>query len=367
MQVPFLDLPAQFNSIRDEVTLEIMGVLEKSNFILGEPVAKFEKAFAAYSECSHGVGVASGLEAIKLILRGLEIGPGDEVITAANTFIATTLAISAVGATPVLVDCDPVTYNIAVNQLEAAITPRTRAIMPVHLYGQPADMDPLLDVARRHHLHIVEDASQAHGAKYRGRRVGSFGIASAFSLYPGKNLGAYGDAGVIATNDAALAETIAVLRNYGSRVKYYHSMLGENSRLDTIHAAVLNVKLRHLDGWNAARRRAAALYTKLLSPVPQVATPATPDFAEPVYHLYVVRVPQREKLMEHLRARGIGTIIHYPVPLHLQEAYAGAGWKRGDFPISERYADEILSLPMFPEIKEEQIQWVVGSIREFFA
>lgn len=367
MRVPFLDLPAQFAAIREDAMAEIESVLAKSNFILGEPVARFEKAFAAFCECPHAVGVASGLDAIKLSLRALGIGPGDEVVTAANTFIATTLAISAVGATPVLVDCDPVTYNLDARALESALTARTKAILPVHLYGLPADMDPILAIARRRGLHIVEDASQAHGARYRGRRVGSFGNVNAFSLYPGKNLGALGDGGIITTRSAELAERIAVLRNYGSKTKYYHDVKGENSRLDTLHAAVLSVKLRRLDEWNASRRRHAAQYTEQLRGAGDIVTPTTPDYAEPVFHLYVIRTSRREALMKHLEARGVGTIIHYPVPLHLQKAYADAGWKRGQFPVSEKYANEVLSLPMFPELTPAQIEWVTNSIREFFA
>jgi dTDP-4-amino-4,6-dideoxygalactose transaminase len=365
MNVPFLDLQAQFATIREEALAEIQTVLGKCNFILGEPVDRFEKSFAEFCECTRAVGVASGLDAIKLALRALKIGPGDEVITAANTFIATALAISAVGAKPVLVDCDPATYNIDVSKIEAAVTPRTRAIMPVHLYGQPADMDPIMDIAGRRRLHVVEDASQAHGARYKGRRVGSFGILSAFSLYPGKNLGATGDAGIITTRDPALAKQLTVLRNYGSEVKYYHSMLGENSRLDTMHAAVLCVKLERLDQWNAARRKWAALYTELLKGVKSVTTPTILPSAESVFHLYVVRVPRRNELMAFLKERGIGTIIHYPVPLHLQEAYAGAGWKKGDFPVSEKYADEIVSLPMFAELTEPQVRHVAQAVREF--
>jgi dTDP-4-amino-4,6-dideoxygalactose transaminase len=367
MNVPFMNLKAQYATIHDEIGVVIQKVLQNANFILGGEMTEFEKAFAAFSECKFGVGVASGLDAIKLALRALNIGPGDEVITAANTFIATTLAVSSIGATPVLVDIDPETYNIAVDKIKAAITPRTRAIMPVHLYGQPADMDPILKIAREHKLYVIEDASQSHGARYRGRRTGSMGDVSSFSLYPGKNLGAYGDAGVITTDNAELAEKISIMRNYGSKVKYYHEMLGENSRLDTLQAAVLNVKLRYLDAWNAARRKNAALYNRLLQGIDGVVTPIVLADIEPVYHLYVVRVTRRDDLIPFLHAQGIGTIIHYPVPIHLQEAYRSHGWKKGDFPLTEQYAGEILSLPMFAELTEEQIEYVCAAIRRFFS
>lgn len=366
MNIPFIDLKTQFLALEAELLPAMRAVMEQSNFVLGGPVAEFEKNFAAYSECKHGIGVASGLDAIKLALRALDIGPGDEVITAANTFIATTLGISAVGATPVLVDIDEHYYNIDPAKIEAAITPRTRAIMPVHLYGQPADMGPIMDIARRHNLRVIEDASQAHGARYQGKRVGSFGDIAAFSLYPGKNLGAYGDGGVITTNDDALADKMITLRNYGSKVKYHHLVKGENSRLDTLQAVVVNTKLKYLDEGNAKRRAAAARYTKGLSGIAQVTTPPVMPGVEHVYHLYVIRVPRRDELMEHLKTRGIPTIIHYPIPIHLQEAYADAGWTKGQFPVTERYADEIVSLPMFPEISAEQIDAVVDGVRSFY-
>ncbi|HMP72732.1 MAG TPA: DegT/DnrJ/EryC1/StrS family aminotransferase [Kiritimatiellia bacterium] len=366
MNIPFIDLNVQFSAIESELMPALRGVLEQTNFILGQPVADFEKAFAAYSECAHAVGVASGLDAIKLALRALDIGPGGEVITAANTFIATALGISAVGANVVLVDIDPETYNLDPAKLEAAITPRTKAIMPVHLYGQPADMDPIMDVARKHGLKVIEDASQAHGARYKGKRVGSFGDISAFSLYPGKNLGAYGDGGVITTNDPNLAESMSVLRNYGSKVKYYHLMKGENSRLDTLQAVVCGVKLKYLDEGNQKRRANAARYSSNLSGLSDVITPITHPDVEHVFHLYVIRIKDREALMKHLQSKGVPTIIHYPIPIHLQDAYAGEGWSKGDFPITEAYADEILSLPMFPELTEKQIDYVTRCIQEHY-
>ena len=366
MQVPFIDLKAQFANLESELMPAIRQVLEQTNFILGKPVEEFEKAFAAYSECDHAIGVASGLDAIKLALRALDIGPGDEVITAANTFIATVLGISAAGAKPVLVDIDEPTYNLDPKLVAAAITPQTKAIMPVHLYGQPADMEPLLELARHHGLAIIEDASQAHGARYQGRRVGSFGAVSAFSLYPGKNLGAYGDGGVITTRNPELAEKIAVMRNYGSKVKYYHLLKGENSRLDTLHAAVCGVKLKHLDEGNAKRRENARLYTEKLSTIPEIRTPFIRPDVEHVFHLYVIRVPDRENLMAYLKDKGVPTIIHYPIPIHLQEAYQDEGWTAGQFPLTEKCAGEIVSLPMFPELSPEQIDYVTDCIADYY-
>ncbi len=367
MNVPFVDLRAQYASIKEEVRAAMDQVLENTNFILGQPVADFEKAFATFCECRCAVGVASGVDAIKLALRALNIGPGDEVITAANTFIATALAVSAVGAKPVLVDIDPATYNLDPALLESAITPRTKAILPVHLYGQPADMEAIAAIARRHGLRVVEDACQAHGARYRGHRVGSLSDIAAFSFYPGKNLGAYGDGGAVVTNDPALADRVASLRNYGSRVKYYHDELGENSRLDTLQAAVLNVKLRYLDDWNRQRRATAARYTAAFAGLPELTVPATLAATEPVYHLYVIRHRRRDALSEYLKQHGIATIIHYPVPIHLQKAYLSLGLAPGAFPHTERAANEILSLPMFAELTTQQGEHVARAIADFAA
>lgn len=367
MQIPFIDLKAQFDALEPELMPAIREVLTQTNFILGSPVADFERHFAAYSECAHAVGVASGLDAIKLALRALDIGPGDEVITAANTFIATALGISAVGAQPVLVDINPETYNIDPDAVESAITPRTKAIMPVHLYGQPAEMDAIVKIAKQHGLKIIEDASQAHGARYRGKRVGSLGDVAAFSLYPGKNLGAYGDAGIATTSNAQWADIMATLRNYGSKVKYHHLFKGENSRLDTIQAVVCDVKLRHLDDANHRRKKAADYYTNGLAGLADIHTPLQLGHVEHVFHLYVIRTSQREKLTEHLKKRGIPTIIHYPVPIHLQEAYADAGWKKGQFPATEQLAGEIVSLPLFPEISSSQLDYVIEGVRSFYS
>ncbi len=367
MEIPFVDLKAQYRQLKDEVDPAVLAVMQRGDFVLGGAVTEFEREFAEYCHVEHCVGVDSGYSALELMIRAYDIGPGDEVITAANTFIATTLAISNTGATPVLVDCDPQTYNIDASKIEAAITPRTKAIMPVHLYGQAADMDAIVGIARKHGLLVFEDAAQASGARYKGRRAGSLGDAAAFSFYPGKNLGAYGDGGAVTTNDAAIAEKIRLLRNIGQKVKYYHEVKGYNHRLDTIQAAVLRVKLPYLDGWNASRRRAAATYAEMLAGLPIVA-PETADYAEHIFHLFVVRVSGgREALMDRLKEAGIATGLHYPIPIHLQPAYVELGYKRGDFPVTEAYADEILSLPIFPELDDEKVAYVANAIREFMA
>ena len=365
-QVPFVDLGAQYASLRPEVDEAIAAVLGNTGFILGSEVARFEEAFAACCEAEHAVGVDSGTSALELALRAYEIGPGDEVITVANTFVATALAISYVGARPVLVDTDPDTYTIDVGAIEAAITPRTRAILPVHLYGQPADMDPILEIARRHGLVVIEDACQAHGARYKGRRVGSLGDAAAFSFYPAKNLGAYGDGGMVVTRDAAAAEAVRILRNYGQKAKYVHLLKGFNRRLDTLQAAVLNVKLGHLDAWNEARRAHARAYDERLRDLPLVA-PQVPAYAEPVYHLYVVRVNNRDAVQRRLAERGISTGIHYPVAIHEQPAYRDLGHSAGAFPVTEAYAGQILSLPMYAELTDAQIDRVVAALAESLA
>jgi len=366
MKIPFLDLGASSAQVADEIFDRWKTIVNQSDFILGQEVVRFEQEFAEYCACDHAVGMASGLDALKLIFRAMDIGPGDEVVTAANSFIATALAISSVGAIPVLVDMDDRDFLINVQALKGAITPRTKAIMPVHLYGQAADMDPIMELARKHGLKVIEDACQAHGALYNGRKCGSLGDAAAFSFYPGKNLGAFGDAGAVTTNDAALAERIRLLRNYGSSRRYHHDELGENSRLDTIQAAVLSAKLPHLEKWNAARRQVAARYAAGLKDVEEVRLPATNGYAEHVHHLYVVRTARRDALMNHLQERDMGCIIHYPIPIHLQGAYAARGWKSGDFPVAEKAANEILSLPLFPTMTDGQVDCVVAAIAEFF-
>ncbi len=366
LQVPFVDLAAQYAAIEDQVGEAMAGVLRRTNFILGQDVDLFEKEFAAFCEAEYAIGVDSGTSALELILRAYDIGSGDEVITVANTFIATTLAISYVGATPVLVDIDPRTCNIDVSKIEDSITPRTKAIMPVHLYGRPADMEPIMEIARRYNLVVVEDACQAHGARYKGKRAGSLGYAAAFSFYPGKNLGAYGDGGAVVTNDSRVVETIRMLRNYGQREKYHHLIRGFNRRLDTLQAAILRVKLKYLDQANAARRQHAKEYNRLLADYP-VKLPTESAYTESIYHLYVIRVQDRDALAAYLRDRGVATGIHYPVPIHLHQAYEDLGYKKGDFPVSESYAEQILSLPMYPELTSEMVRYVVDALKDFQA
>lgn len=365
MAIPFVDLQTQYQSIKDEVNPAIHRVLEKCDFVLGQAVRDFEKDFAAYCEADYAIGVDSGYSALELALLGLGVGPGDEVITQANTFMATALAIHNTGAKPVLVDIDPDTYLLDPGQLEAAITPATKAIMPVHLYGQPSDMGPITAVAQKHNLVVVEDAAQAHGARYQGKRVGGIGTAAGFSFYPGKNLGAYGDGGAVVTNDPELAEKMVMLRNLGMKVKYHHEVKGFNHRLDTMQAAVLGVKLRYLDGWNENRRQVAAWYEELLADTLVVA-PKTAVNAEHVYHLYVVRVPgDREALMASLKETGIASGLHYPIPIHCQPAFAELDYQEGDFPITEAYAGTILSLPMFAELTREEIVFITDHIKKF--
>lgn len=367
MHVPFLDLTANIASMRPEIESALRRAVDRADFILGEEVSLFEQEFAAYCGCAHALGVASGLDAIKLSLRALGIGPGDEVITAANSFIASALGISAVGAKPVLVDVDPRTRNMDVRLAAQAVSPRTRAIMPVHLYGLPADMDGIMHLAKTRGLHVVEDAAQAHGARIRGQPAGSFGDMAAFSFYPGKNLGAFGDGGAVTTPDAARADRIRLLRNYGSTVKYHHEEQGENSRLDTIQAAVLRVKLRHLEQGNTARRRIAGRYTEALESVGDIRTPWVPDGYESSFHLYVIHTRARQRLMEHLQGCGVSTLIHYPIPIHLQPAYASAGWGPGAFPVTEQLASESVSLPIYPEMSDAQTDHVIRSIQSFYS
>jgi dTDP-4-amino-4,6-dideoxygalactose transaminase len=360
MLVPFVDLKAQFDALRAEIVPRMVEVMEEATFVLGPDVARFEEAFASYLGTRYCVGVGSGTAALELALHALEIGSGDEVIVPANTYIASALAVSAVGARPVLVDVDA-TYLIDPSLLEAAVGPRTKAIMPVHLYGQAVPMDPILEFARRHGLLVVEDASQAHGARWKGRCAGSFGDIACFSFYPAKNLGAYGDGGAVVTNDAEVADTLRLLRDFGQRKKYEHIIKGGNCRLDSIQAAVLDVKLRHLDSWNAARRRHAQAYDTELGQI-GVTPPRRLHDEGHVYHLYVIEVENRDDVAASLRARGIATGIHYPIPIHLQPAYADLGLKRGSFPRTERSAQRLLSLPMFPELTHEQIAVVVDAL-----
>jgi|JI10StandDraft_1071094.scaffolds.fasta_scaffold51302_2 dTDP-4-amino-4,6-dideoxygalactose transaminase len=360
--IPFLDLRAGYDELRPEIDAAISRVLDSGMYILGEEVAAFEREYAAYCGCKHAIGVANGLDALHLALRAMGVGPGDEVIVPSNTYIATWLAVSQCGATPVPVEPVEGTSNLDPALIEAAITPRTKAILPVHLYGQPADLDPILAVAARHGLRVLEDGAQAQGARYKGQRIGGHGDAVAWSFYPGKNLGAYGDAGAITTNDDALAEQLRVLRNYGSRVKYVNDVQGWNSRLDPLQAAVLRVKLAHLDDWNARRRAIAARYLDGLRDA-GVALPEVPEWAEPAWHLFVVRSERRDALQARLGEAGIGTLIHYPLPPHRQQAYAELAFSADAFPIANRLADQLLSLPIGPHQPEAATAAVIDAVR----
>jgi dTDP-4-amino-4,6-dideoxygalactose transaminase len=365
MQVPFLDLKVQYRQIEAELKPVLENIMADGAFIGGPQVDAFEKEFAAFCGGGYCVGLNSGTDALRFALMAAGVGPGDEVITVPHTFIATTEAISQAGATPVFVDIDPTTCCINVRQIGARITSKTRAIVPVHLYGQPADMDPILEIACKRNLIVIEDACQAHGALYKGRPAGSMGAAGCFSFYPGKNLGAFGDAGAVVTADDKLVQTIRMLREHGQSRKYYHDMEGYTGRLDAIQAAVLRLKLKHLAGWNRARRDHAAFYTELLADIPGVSVVREADFAQSVFHLYVILVDSRDDLQKFLSEKGIGTGLHYPLPLHLQKAYSHMGFKKGDFPVSERTAERLISLPMYPELTTVQIEYVVECIKEY--
>lgn len=362
--VPFVDLKAQYHAIRDEVRAEVDNVFESTQFILGDAVEKFERNFADYLGVKHALGVGSGLDALRIALEAASVGAGDEVIIPANTFIATALAVSATGAKPVLVDCTEDTYQIDPALIERAITPRTKVIMPVHLYGQSADLSAIIEIARSHQLEVIEDAAQAHGTRFQGKSCGSFGLAGCFSFYPGKNLGAYGDGGAIVTNSDEFARKVNSLRNYGQKQKYVHVEKGTNSRLDTVQAAILNTKLKYLDDWNAARGAHAALYSDSLANQDFI-VPALDTRSTHIFHLYVVRTRDRDELQQHLTSHGIQTGIHYPIPIHLQEAYADLGFKKGAFPVTEKLANELLSLPMYPELSQQQIEFVLETVSSF--
>ncbi len=351
--IPLVDLKAQYAALRPDIDAAIARVIANASFIMGPEVRAFEEAFAAYCQARHAVGLSSGTAAIELTLRALGVGPGDEVITTPFTFIATAEAISAVGARPVFADIQAATYNLDPAAVEAAITPRTRALLPVHLYGQPADTGALAAIAQRHGLFLIEDAAQAHGAEIDGRRVGSLGDAACFSFYPGKNLGCYGDGGAVTTDDEALAGRLRKLRDHGRVSKYVHDELGYGHRLDALQAAVLSAKLPHLDAANAARRRLAARYDELLA-ASDLVLPVTPVGVAPVWHLYVVRTPRRDEVLASLKAQGIEAGIHYPLPLHLQPAYRSLGLGPGSFPVAEAASQQVLSLPLFPELSEAQ-------------
>ena len=363
--VPFVDLQAQHRALAAEIRVAVDEVLTDCNFILGRQVREFEQAFAAYIGVAHAVGVSNGLDALRIALAALDIGPGDEVIVPANTYIATALAVSALGARVVLVDCDASTYNLDPAKLERAITSRTRVVIPVHLTGQPANMAPILEIAERRGLQVLEDAAQAHGARYQGQRCGSIGIAGCFSFYPAKNLGAAGDGGMIVTQNGKLAQRARKLSNYGEVVKYEHTDKGLNARLDTLHAAILQVKLPHLDHWNQKRAQHAQRYRERLAGIPNIGMQSVLPECTHVYHLFMVQTSRRDALRQFLQDRGVQTGIHYPTPIHLQTAYADHGWKKGDFPVAEELSSRIVSLPMFPELRDEQIDYVCEQIGEF--
>lgn len=364
MEVKFVDLQKQYQTLQPAITKAMARVFERTDFVLGEDVGRFEEEFARYCEAKYAVGVDSGASALELGLRALGIGPGDEVLVPANSFIASASAVSATGAIPVFVDVDPETHNIDVQQIPSRITSRCTAIVAVHLYGQPAEMDAIMASAARFNLAVVEDACQAHGARYRGRRVGSIGHVAAFSFYPGKNLGAYGDGGALVTNDQQIAERVRILRNCGQIEKYRHVTLGGNHRLDTMQAAVLRVKLQHLDDWNTARRHWASLYDRLLEGVP-VVRPQIAAGVEAVHHVYAIQSRERAQMQSFLTSQGIATGIHYPIPIHLQPAYADLGYHLGDFPVTERAASHLLSLPMFPELRADEVEFVANRVRSF--
>ncbi len=366
MRVPFVDLKAQYESIREETSSAIQDVLDATAFAGGPFVARFEKKFAQFCGVKHALGVGSGTSALWLALLACGIGPGDEVITVPNTFIATAEAISFAGARPVFVDIREDTYVMDPTKVEKAVTDRTRAIIPVHLFGQVADMDPIMEIARDRRLVVIEDACQAHGARYKGKRAGSIGDMGCFSFYPGKNLGAYGEAGAVTTNNDALAEKVSILRDHGQTRKYCHSMIGWNSRMDGFQAAILEVKLRRLEEWNKARRKNARLYGSLLSPIGDVTLPVEADYGEHVFHVYAVRTPKRDELIAYLGEREISCGIHYPTPIHLQEAYRFLGKGQGSFPAAEQCAAQMVSLPLFAELTPEQIEWTAGEMRAFF-
>lgn len=360
--IPFVDLKAQYNTIKEEINTAVLKVLESTQFVLGNEVTAFEKEFVGYCGADYGIAVNTGTSALHLALLAAGVGPGDEVITVPFTFVATVAAICYTGATPVFVDINPVSYTIDVNQIEKAITERTKAILPVHLYGQAADMEPILEIAHRHGLTVIEDAAQAHGAEYKGQRVGSIGDFGCFSFYPGKNLGAYGEAGMVVTNNPKYVRTIQMLRDWGQERRYQHVLKGYNYRMDGIQGAILRVKLRYLDAWTDVRRELAARYDELLVNS-GVTTPTVMPYSYHVYHIYAVRSPQRDTLQQSLQEQGIQTGIHYPIPVHLQPAYADLGYQAGAFPHAEAASQEVLSLPIYAELTTELQTQVVSAVR----
>jgi dTDP-4-amino-4,6-dideoxygalactose transaminase len=375
VQVPFLDLKAQYKQIESEVVPAVTEAMAAGMFIGGPQVSGFEDEFALFCDSKYCIGVGSGTDALRFALMAAGVGPGDAVITVPNTFIATTEAISQVGAIPIFVDVDPQTYTmdpqkladlLKNNKQQSTHNNHAKGVIPIHLYGQPADMDPILEIARQYDLVVVEDACQAHGASYKNRKAGSLSAAGCFSFYPGKNLGAFGEAGAVVTQDEEMAQKMRMIRDHGQAQKYFHNLEGYNGRLDAIQAAVLRIKLKRLQSWNQSRRKNAALYTERLGDVPGITLPVEAGFAESVYHLYVILADNRDELQKFLSEKGIATGLHYPLPLHLQKAYAHLGHKKGDFPVAEHTAERLLSLPMYPELTAEQIHYVCSSIREYF-
>jgi len=366
MQIPFVDLKTQYDSIKHEIDAAIQSILEKSEFVQGETVYRFEQEFSQAQNVRHTIACGSGTDALHLALWALGLGPTDEVITASHTFIATAEAILLTGARPVFVDIDETSYTIDPTKIKPAISEKTRAIIPVHLYGQPCDIDTIREIAVQRGLFLVEDACQAHLAEYKGKKVGSFGQAGAFSFYPGKNLGAYGEAGAVVTQHTVLYDKMRRLRDHGQASKYVHDLWGHNYRMDEMQAAVLRVKLRCLQEWTEKRRRNARLYNERLASISEILIPQEMQYARHVYHLYVIRTPYRDQLREHLRKSGVRTGLHYPVPLHLQQGLSTMAYKEGDFPVTEKVAKEVLSLPMYPELTESQIDYVCSSIQQFF-
>lgn len=367
MKVPFLNFHYQHSNIKPEIQQAFLSVYDSYWYILGHHLSDFEKEFADYSQVKYAVGISNGLDALFLSLKILGVGAGDEVIVPSNTYIATALAVSHLGATPVFVEPDSNTYNLDPTKIEAALTPRTKAIMSVHLYGQACQMNEIMDIAQRHNLYVVEDNAQSHGAEYDGRMLGSWGHINATSFYPGKNFGALGDAGAVTTNHEEWAQAIRSYRNYGSKEKYKNEVLGYNMRLDELQAAILSVKLKHLDNWTQYRKDIAMLYLDKLQGVGDLILPFTHPLASHVYHLFVIRTPQRDTLQKHLEENGVGTLIHYPIPPHLQEAYSFMGHQKGDFPIAEELAMSSLSLPLWPGMQQEEVDYVVNHIKAFYA
>lgn len=364
--IPLLDLRAQYHSIKPEIDAAVLAVLDSTQYVLGKFVSDFEHDFAKYVGAAEGIAVNSGTSALHLALLAAGVDKGDEVITTPFTFVATVAAIDYTGARAVLVDIDPTSFNIDVNKIEKAITPRTKAIIPVHLYGQPADMDPILEIARKHKIVVIEDAAQAHGAEYKGKRVGSIGDIACFSFYPGKNLGAYGEGGLVSTSNPGYSKKLRMLRDWGAEQKYKHVLKGYNYRMEGLQGAILGVKLRHLEGWTESRRRIAKKYVQQLAGS-GVQTPAEMPYARHVYHQFVIRTNDRAHVQSELNADGIATGIHYPIPVHMQPAYADLGYQAGDFPVAEAAGREVLSLPLFPEMAEEQVQEVVTAAKKVCA